>query len=55
MTINNLNYKVLVVDDSAFMRTLLSKIFSNTIGVGEIFQEINGKEALKTYKIKNQI
>jgi len=47
-----MNYKILVVDDSAFMRTLLSKNFSNTFGVGEIFQVINGKEALKKYKIK---
>lgn len=34
------------------MRTLLSKIFSNTSEVGEIYQVINGTEALKTYKVK---
>ncbi|MGY5148862.1 MAG: response regulator [Candidatus Nitrosopumilus sp. bin_68KS] len=52
MTITNRNYKVLIVDDSSFMRTLLSKIFSNTSGVGEIYQANNGNEALITYKDK---
>lgn len=47
-----MNYSVLVADDSAFMRTLLSKIFENTSRVGEIFQVKNGIEALKMYKIK---
>lgn len=49
---DNMNYKVLIVDDSSFMRTLLSKIFSNTSGVGEIYQANNGNEALTTYKDK---
>ncbi len=49
---DNMNYKVLIVDDSSFMRTLLSKIFSNTSGVGEIYQANNGNEALITYKDK---
>ena len=47
-----MNYNILVADDSAFMRTLLSKIFKNTSNVGEIFQVNNGKEALEMYKIK---
>lgn len=45
-----INYKILIADDSAFMRTLLSKIFQHTEGVGEIFQVNNGEEALKAYK-----
>ena len=52
MTKSNMNYKVMIVDDSSFMRTLLSKIFSNTSGVGEIYQANNGAEALTTYKDK---
>ncbi len=52
MTRTNMNYKVLIVDDSPFMRTLLSKIFSNTSGVGKIYQANNGNEALTTYKYK---
>jgi len=47
-----MDYSVLVADDSAFMRTLLSKIFKNTKNVREIFQVKNGIEALKIYKIK---
>ena len=50
MAESNTNYKVLIVDDSSFMRTLLSKIFSNTSGVGEIYQANNGTEALTAYK-----
>ena len=47
-----MSYSILVADDSAFMRTLLSKIFKNTTNVREIFQVKNGIEALKMYKVK---
>lgn len=47
-----MSYSVLVADDSAFMRTLLSKIFKNTANVREIFEVKNGIEVLKMYKIK---
>ena len=47
-----MSYNVLVADDSSFMRTLLSKMFKNTPGVGEIRQAENGYEALKMYKKK---
>jgi len=47
-----MSYNVLVVDDSAFMRTLLSKIFKNTPNVGEIMEAENGIKALELYKKK---
>ncbi|MFQ5496266.1 MAG: response regulator [Nitrosopumilus sp.] len=47
-----MSYSVLVADDSAFMRTFLSKIFKNTANVREIFEVKNGIEVLKMYKIK---
>ena len=47
-----MSYNVLVTDDSSFMRTMLSNIFKNTPGVGEISHASNGNEALETYKNK---
>jgi len=41
--------KVLIVDDSAFMRMLLKEKVSN-IGLAEIFEAANGKQALETAK-----
>lgn len=41
--------KVLIVDDSAFMRMLLKEKLSN-IGLTEIFEAANGKQALETTK-----
>ena len=48
----SMNYNVLVVDDSSFMRTLLSKIFENTDSIRNIYQAINGDDSLKMYKEK---
>ena len=45
-----MSYKVLVTDDSSFMRVFLSKILKNTTGVGEIYEAVNGPEALTMYK-----
>jgi len=47
-----MSYSILVADDSSFMRTMLSKIFQNTPGVGEIREANNGAEALEMYKKK---
>lgn len=44
--------KVLIVDDSTFMRMLLKEKVSN-LGQTEIFEAANGKQALETAKKQN--
>jgi len=47
-----MSYNVLVVDDSSFMRSMLSKMFKNTPGIEDAHQAVNGEESLKIYKEK---
>ena len=47
---SSVSYKILVADDSSFMRTVLSTIINNTSKVGEIYMANNGAEVIKMYK-----
>jgi len=47
-----MDFDVLIVDDSPFMRLSLSNIFKKSSNIREIFQAANGVEALEMYKNK---
>jgi two-component system chemotaxis response regulator CheY len=43
---------VLIVDDSQFLRTTLVNMLKETLKVDEIFEAINGIDAVKLYRMK---
>ena len=48
-----MGHRVLVVEDSLFMRTHLTPIPKNIPEIDEIIQAVNGTEAVKMYKEKS--
>lgn len=51
MQINDKKFKVLVVDDSAFMRKVISDVLKTHPQISEVETAFNGQEALKKLKI----
>jgi len=41
--------KILIVDDSTFMRTILKNIILGTYGAAEVLEAANGEEAITKY------
>ena len=53
VTYNLMGHRVLVVDDSLFMRNHIINTLKNIPEIEEIIQAVNGEEALKIYKEKS--